>query len=242
MLVSVALLALTGLLLLVTPGILPSSPVYGAPVQQAAPALVSAASGVLPLGGVSVTLPVSVSNVVNLGSITAQVGYDRTVIAPVACRVNRTAFQTTLCNLAFDSNTDGAPDSVRFALITLSSVSAPANAPLVMVEISWVATGTAAVGMTSPLTVTVFDPAGPDGVAMPPFATQHGQIVIAAAPPPTATPEPSATPVDTATSTPLPTATSTPIPTPLTTPESTPTTPTSVERPAAVFLPVVASP
>lgn len=217
-------------------------PVHGAPAAALAaspsrqlrattPALVSAASGVLPLGGISVTLPVSVSNVANLGAVTVELAYDNLLVAPVrdSCTINRNLFSGGTCNLRLDRNNDGIPDTVRFNVYssTESGVSVPANAPLAMVTISWVATTTATVGMTSPLTVTVFDPAGPDGVVMPPFTTQNGQIVIAAATPaPTATFAPTATP-----NTPV---TSTPAPTSPTTPESTPT--------GAVYLPVVASP
>lgn len=242
--VTVALLSLTGLLWLAPAGIaLLLQPVYGAPAhhplhqaQPTTPALVSAASGVVPLGGISVTLAVSVSNVVDLGAVTAEVRYDNAVLAPVHCRLNRTAFSLGLCNLAFDSNGDGRPDAVRFNPATLSGVSAPASAPVIMVEISWIATGTATVGMTTPLSVTVSNFANSGGEASLPFTTQNGQVVIGS-PPPTATPLPTA--VQTAT------PANTPIPTPLSTPAMTPTvvspTPTGV-RDAAIFLPVVASP
>lgn len=197
--------------------------------EQTAPALVRAANGVLPLGGISVTLAVSVSNVVNLGAVTAELGYNNTVLAPVHCRLNRAAFSVGLCNLTYDSNGDGIADAVRFNLATLSGVSASANAPLMLVEVSWIATGTAAVGMTTPLSTTVSNFANSDGAASP-FTTQDSQIAFEAAPQPTATPLP----------------TNSPIPTPLTTPETTPTagspTPPPPGGAAAIFLPVVASP
>ncbi|MFN3333688.1 MAG: hypothetical protein ACK47M_14360 [Caldilinea sp.] len=231
-----ALLSLIGLLLLA-----PSSftslllPVHSAPAhhpllqaQQTTPALVSAAGGAVPLGGISVTLAVSVSNVVELGAITGEVGYDNSVVAPVLCRPNRAAFPTAMCNLAYDSDNDGTRDSVRFTLLTdlQSSVSAPANAPVIMVDIAWIATGTAVAGMTTPLSVTVSTFAAASGVAAP-FTTRNGQIVITDAPPPTSTPLPTATPMATAT--------------PAVTPTVASPTPTSAER-AAIFLPMVALP
>lgn len=207
------------------------------PLRQTTPALVSAGSGVLPLGGISVTLAVSVSNVVDLGAVTAEIGYDNAVLAPVQCRLNHTAFPAWgHCNLTYDSNGDGAPDSVRFNLLTdlWSGLSVPANAPVMMAEISWVATSTATIGMTTPLSATVSNFANSGGGTLLPFTIQNGQIVFAVAPSPTATPLPTATPVDT------------PIPTPLTTPETTPTTapptPTGAGDATALYLPVVASP
>ncbi|MCB0116440.1 MAG: hypothetical protein KDD84_20220, partial [Caldilineaceae bacterium] len=47
--------------------------------QQNTPALVSAEDGLVPLGGVEVTLPVRVRNVADLGAVTAEIGYDNTV-------------------------------------------------------------------------------------------------------------------------------------------------------------------
>jgi hypothetical protein len=191
-------------------------------VQQSTPALVSAASGVLPLGEITVTLPVSVSNVANLGAVTVQLAFDNTLIAPVQCSVNRDAFDLRFCNLQYT----GRPDTIAFALTSTSGVTTTGAAPVLLVDVTWAVTSTAIVDAVSPLTITVTSLADTFGVPQP-FTTQNGQIVIAAATPaPTATSAPTATP--------KPPATSTPIPTSPTTPESTPT--------GAIFLPVVASP
>lgn len=237
--------------------------------EGATPALVAAGSGLLPLGGISVTVPVSVSNVVDLGAVTVEIGYDNRVIAPVLCRVNRAVFTTGICNLAYDSDSNGAPDAVRFALLTVSSVTAPANAPVPMVEISWIATATATVGQSTPLRVTVLNFANSSGEASIPFTQNDGRIELGAAPTstptpthtptltptstPTATSSPTPTPTPTATSTPTPTPSPTPsptlTPTPTLTPSPTPIptstpvpSPTSVKAAGTLFLPFLTSP
>ncbi len=190
-------------------------------------ALVSAASGVLPMGGISLTLPVNVSNVTNLGAATVELGYDNRLVAPVACRINRTVFDGGLCNLSLDSNGDGAPDAVRFNVFSLEpeGVSAPAAPGLPLADIAWVVTGTATLGATSPLTVAVTNFAAVGGETSLHFTVMNGQLVIGAAPTPTVTPTPSATPTPTATPTSPPTATSSPTSSATPTFTATPTAP-----------------
>lgn len=219
-----------------------------------APALVSAASGVLPLGGISVTLPVNVSNVTNLGAATVDVGYDNRLIAPVACQIDRTVFNGGLCNLDRDNNGDGAPDAVRFNVFSLQpeGVSAPAPPGVPMAEISWIVTSTATLGATSPLTVVVTNFAAISGEESLPYTVLHGQLVIGAAPSPTVTPTPSATPTSTPTATATPTAsptataTSTPSATVTATPTASPTavttTPTGDGSAHTIYLPAMSSP
>jgi hypothetical protein len=229
-------------------------------------ALVSAASGVLPMGGISLTLPVNVSNVTNLGAATVELGYDNRLVAPVACRINRTVFDGGLCNLSLDSNGDGAPDAVRFNVFSLEpeGVSAPAAPGLPLADIAWVVTGTATLGATSPLTVVVTNFAAVGGETSLPFTVMNGQLVIGAAPTPTVTPTPSATPTPTATPTPSPTSSATPTftatptasptasptatatSTPSATPTASPTTPTTIPTgdgsTHTIYLPAMSSP
>lgn len=230
---------------------------------QTTPALVSAAGGVLPLGGISVTLPVNVSNVANLGAVTVELGYDNSLVAPQDCKINRPAFDGGLCNIRFDSNGDGKPDTVKFNAFSLKSagVNAPAEPGLPVVEIAWIVSGTATVGAVAPLTVTVTNFAAVGGEASLPVTAQHGQILIAAAPP-TATPTPTPmhsptatatttptstnTPAASATATSTPDATTTPTPAPTATmtpaPSATSTSPDGEDSPHAIYLPAVASP
>jgi len=229
-------------------------------------ALVSAASGVLPMGGISLTLPVNVSNVTNLGAATVELGYDNRLVAPVACRINRTVFDGGLCNLSLDSNGDGAPDAVRFNVFSLEpeGVNAPAAPGLPLADIAWVVTGTATLGATSPLTVVVTNFAAVGGETSLPFTIMNGQLVIGAAPTPTVTPTPSATPTPTATPTssptssatptftatptasptasPTATATSTPSATPTASPTAATTTPTGDGSTHTIYLPAMSSP
>ena len=60
---------------------LPGSPSSGA--------VVSSASGELPLGGATSIIPVNVSNVHDLGAATVMVAYDPTLVVPVQCRRNQ---------------------------------------------------------------------------------------------------------------------------------------------------------
>ena len=148
-----AMIGCMTILLLKSFGAPPMGVPASTPRPLAGPALLAAASGVLPLGGISVTLPVSVSNVVNLGALSADLAYDNRQVAPVHCRINRPLFDLGLCNLAYDSDGDGWPDAVRFNATALNGVSIPAGAPLPAVAIAWQVTGTAQVDALAPLTL-----------------------------------------------------------------------------------------
>jgi hypothetical protein len=221
---------------------------------SAAPAVVSVASGVVPLGGVSVTLPVNVTGVTNLGALTAILGYDSLVVTPVQCRINRSAFDLGLCNLGYDRDQDGRPDAIRFNATALYGVTVPPGASSPIVEVSWQTTGTATVGAVTQLTLTVvnFD----DSAALPlAFTPQDGNLLIAAAPatatpPATATfastPTPTQSPIATFIATPMGTATPTVMDMPTMTATSTPTTTVTSPDPngasSTLHLPLISSP
>lgn len=172
-------------------------------------AIVSNASGELPLGGATRVFPVNVSNVQNLGATTVMVAYDPTQIIPVAYQRNP-AFPIGFHNLHFDQNGDGVADTVRFNVISTDGISATAGVQLPMASITWQTTGTATLAASTILSVTVPAFADARGIAMP-VAAQSGVITFVAAPSatPTVTPTPTATAAPTAT----PTATVTPQPT-----------------------------
>jgi hypothetical protein len=209
----------------------------------------------LPLGGVSVTLPVYVSNVANLGAVTVVLGYDHTLVAPVpnSCRVNRAAFDLGLCNLAYDRNGDGKADAVSFNPISTNGVNAQPGTMLPLVDISWQITGAATAGAMTTLSVTLGT--FTDAQALPlPATTQNGELLIVAAPPtvsptpgPTSTPTATATPIapetPASTSTPSPTDTATPTPTLVATPSpiATSTSPDNGEPTRAIYLPAISS-
>jgi hypothetical protein len=220
---------------------------------SAAPAVVSVASGVAPLGGVSVTLPVNVTGVTNLGALTAILGYDSLVVTPVQCRINRSAFDLGLCNLNYDRDQDGRSDAIRFNATALYGVTVPPGASSPIVEVSWQTTGTATVGAVTPLTLTVvnFD----DSAALPlAFSSQDGNLLIAAAaastPTATATfastPTPTQSPNATFIATPMGTATPTVTDMPTMTATSTPTTTVTSPDPdgasSRLHLPLISSP
>ena len=230
---------------------------------QSATAIVSAANGILPLGGMTVTLPVNVSAVTNLGAANILLGYDPTKVAPVACK-RGSAFDLGLCNLKFDRNGDGTSDAVKFNILALEGVSVPAGALMALADITWQVTGTVAVGATTILSVTVEEFANSEGLPLP-VSAQNGEIVFFAAPTattsptaartatPTATVIPSATAsaTATATQTPKPTVTATPTfvptetatssPTPTITPTVTPTELAGTTQGNLIYLPSVAS-
>jgi hypothetical protein len=168
-------------------------------------AIVSQASGELPLGGATRVFAVNVSNVQNLGAATVRVAYDPAQIIPVAYQRNP-AFPTGFHNLHFDQNGDGTADTVRFNVISTDGISATAGVQLPMASITWQTTGTATLAASTILSVTVDTFADARGIAMP-VAAQSGVITFVAAPSatPTATPTPTATAAPTATVTPRPT-------------------------------------
>ena len=168
-------------------------------------AIVSHASGELPLGGVTRVFPVNVSNVQNLGAATVMVAYDPMQIIPVAYQRNP-AFPTGFHNLYFDQNGDGVAETVRFNVISTDGISVTAGVQLPMASITWQTTGTATLASSTILSVTVDTFANAQGIAMP-VSAQSGVITFVAPPTatPTATPTPTATAALTATVTPQPT-------------------------------------
>ncbi len=195
-------------------------------------AIVSNASGELPLGGTTRVFPVNVSNVQNLGAATVMVAYDPMQIIPVAYQRNP-AFPIGYYNLHFDQNGDGAADTVRFNVISLDGISVTASVQLPMASITWQTTGTATLAASTVLSVTVVS--FYDVAPLPlPVSAQNGVITFVAAP--TATP--TATPTSTATATATPAATTAPTATSTATVTPQPT----VANRSSIYLPSINAP
>ncbi len=199
----------------------------GPPRHMAAAAtpVVRAAGGSLPSGspGPELALPVEVIGVQGLGAASILVGYDPTRIRPIACQ-RGPAFDVGVCNLDYDRDSDGTPDAVLFAVLSLYGVSAEGAAPLAL--ITWQAVAAVEAARSTILAVAVRTFTDADGRPLP-YTTEDGQItLLPPLPTPTATstPTPSATPTAPATSTP----TTTPTPTSTATP-----------RESRVYLPIV---
>jgi hypothetical protein len=138
-------------------------------------AIVRSASGVLQAGQ-TITLPVEVLNVQNLGAVTVVVGYDWAVVAVAGCR-RGAAFDAGLCNVAYDSDGDGQPDAVRFNLVSLTGVSTVGETPLNLANITWTSAERLSLAVTRVLTVQVQTFTDPDSFPMD-VSTLNGQIIV----------------------------------------------------------------
>ena len=170
-------------------------------------AIVSQASGELPLGGTTRSFAVNVSNVQNLGAATVRVAYDPALVVPVNCQRNP-VFPSGLCNWQDEPSERCPASTVCFNVLASfdEAVSVAADAQLPMVSITWQTTGTATLASSTTLSVTVLS--FYDMTALPlPVSAQNGVITFVAPPTvtPTATPTPTATAAPTATVTPQPT-------------------------------------
>ncbi len=197
-------------------------------------AIVSNASGELPLGGTTRVFPVNVSNVQNLGAATVMVAYDPALVVPVNCQRNP-VFPSGLCNWQDEPSERCPASTVCFNVLASfdEAVSVAADAQLPMVSITWQATGMASLSSSTTLSVTVDTFADAQSIAMP-VSAQNGVITFVAAP--TATP--TATPTSTATATPTPTATTAPTATSTATVTPQPT----VANRSSIYLPSINAP
>ncbi|MBX2997480.1 MAG: hypothetical protein KF893_03135 [Caldilineaceae bacterium] len=207
--------------------------------------VVQADSGALPVRDGNVILPITVTDVKNLGAVTAVVGYDPALLKPLECRRN-TLFSTGLCNLSLDRDKDGTPDAVSFNPISLEGINVDAGNRLTLVQITWQAAGSPTVGSTTPLSLTVESFADAEGIPLHVTAVS-GMITFVNAPTATPTATVTPTPTHTPTSTPTATATHTPTHTPMPTHTATATrtptaTPTSgLASTGLLYLPAISS-
>ncbi len=149
-------------------------PTTFAPEIAASPtdsAVVRAGSDSIPPGETSVTLPVEVSNVQNLGAATVIVSYDPAALAVNDCR-RGSAFNFGLCN------TEYAPDAVRFNVNAVSGVTTTAETPVTLVELTWELTDSEP-GVTSTVEVTILTFTDVDSVPIA-VAPEDGQISVIA--------------------------------------------------------------
>jgi cell division septation protein DedD len=215
----------------------PISPPANGWLDTRSTAVIEAKSGEVPVGAGNSLLSITVSNVEKLGATTILIEYDTALLKPVQCRRNP-LFSTGLCNLLFDHDNDGAPDSVRFNVISLEGVNAPAGSTVTLVDLTWQAAGTPTIGAMTLLSITVDSIANTEGIPLN-VSSQPGTITFVEAPTATATPTPTspATPTPTSTATPTPTSPATPTPT--STATSTPTsTATPTPTPTLTFVPI----
>ncbi len=144
---------------------------------SAGPALLRAESGVLRQGGgpASLALPVEVSGVQELGAVTVVVAYEADRLAVAHCQPNP-VFDVGVCNPAWDQDSNGYPDAVRFSVVSVSGLSAVEDA-LSLATITWepAAPFTNTVTSTLELTVSTFTDVG--GVPMG-VSTENGQVTI----------------------------------------------------------------
>jgi len=159
-------------------------------------ALVQASDGNVMYPGSAVSLPVTVSNVQQLGATTITLGYDPNVLHPTTCQRNP-VFEVGLCNLELDRDGNGEPDAVRFNVVSLEGVDVPADNPLFLVEISWEGVGMPGSGNESVLEVQVETFTDIDALPLD-VTAENGLITII----PAVTPSPTPTPTSTATPTP----------------------------------------
>ena len=172
---------------------------YREEAAQSATATVSAGSGQVLPGG-SVTIPVEVVEVTNLGAATVEVQYDPAVLAVTGCSLdpNRT-FNGGVCN-------PSVPGTVRLNDISAYGVSG--NALLANITFQ----GVGAAGTASALHVVIDIFTDTNGVPLP-VTGQDGQITILGGlletptNTPTPTSKPTATPTQTVTAASTPTAT-----------------------------------
>ena len=130
--------------------------------------------------GPSAIFPVTVTGVQKLGAASVLVGYDPARIKPTACQ-RGPAFDVGVCNPSYDRDSDGTPDAVLFAVLSLNGVSVT-DTPVPLANITWQAIAAVQDESVTALTVEVRTFTDTDGKPLA-RATQEGQITLLPPPP-----------------------------------------------------------
>ncbi len=144
--------------------------------QTSNSAVVRAGSGTILQASSPITLSVEAAQVQGLGAATVDVIYDSTVLTAAGCQRNP-VFNIGLCNMAYDSNRDGTPDTVKFNVVSPDGLSAPDGTPLRLADIAWRVSGSPDPGTTITLEVKTWTFTDTDGVQMS-VSPENGQIVF----------------------------------------------------------------
>lgn len=145
-----------------------------------AAATVTAVDSSIAFHAAPVSLAVTVGDVQDLGAATIVVAYDPAVLTPTGCRRGE-SFGFGLCNLAVDLDADGTNDAVRFNVLALSGVTVSPDAAAPLATIDWRAISQAAIGTSTPLTVTIDTLTDSAGIPLPASA-QNGSVTVLPAP------------------------------------------------------------